>query len=42
LPPLDVQQHIVQAIESLEEKAQTYVIKDLEEQKRQILLDGIK
>ena len=42
LPPLEVQQRIVRAIESLEKKAQTYVIKDLVEQKQQILLDGIK
>jgi len=42
LPPLEVQRKIVQAIETLEKKAETYVIKDLEEQKRQILLDGIR
>ncbi|MEZ4526065.1 MAG: N-6 DNA methylase [Desulfobacterales bacterium] len=42
LPPLEVQQKIVQAIEALEKKAEIYVINDLEEQKRQILLDGIK
>jgi len=37
-----VQEKIVQAIETLEKKAQTYVIKDLDGQKRRILLDGIK
>ncbi len=42
LPPLQVQEKIVKAIEILEEKAKTYVIKDLENKKRQILLDGIK
>lgn len=42
MPPLEVQQRIVKIIESLEKKAQTYVIRDLEEQRRQILLDGIK
>jgi type I restriction enzyme S subunit len=42
LPPLKVQQRIVTDIESLEKKAETYVIKDLEEQRRRILLDGLK
>lgn len=42
LPPLPVQEKIVKAIEALEKKAQTYVIKDLDGQKRRILLDGIK
>ena len=42
LPSLSVQEKIVQAIETLEKKAQTYVIKDLGDQKRRILLDGLK
>ncbi|MCB1767232.1 MAG: N-6 DNA methylase [Candidatus Competibacteraceae bacterium] len=42
LPPQSVQEKIVKAIAALEKKAQTYVIKDLVDQKRQILLDGIK
>jgi type I restriction enzyme M protein len=42
LPPLTVQRLIVEEIESLEARAKTYVINDLEEQKRQILLDGLK
>lgn len=41
-PPLEVQKNIVKAIEDLEEKAKTYVILDLEDQKRKILRDGIK
>ncbi len=41
-PPLKVQQRIVKAIEQLEKKAKTYVINDLEDQKRRILLDGIR
>lgn len=42
LPPLAVQRNIVKAIETLEDKAKTYVITDLSEQKRKILLDGLK
>lgn len=42
LPPLSVQEKIVKTIEALEKKAQTYVIKDFDNQKRRILLDGIK
>jgi type I restriction enzyme M protein len=42
LPSLEVQQKIIQAIEALRKKAEKYVINDLEEQKRQILLDGIR
>lgn len=42
LPPLKVQQKIVKAIEALEKKAETYVINDLEEQKRIVLLKGLK
>ncbi|MCB1822586.1 MAG: restriction endonuclease subunit S, partial [Candidatus Competibacteraceae bacterium] len=42
LPQLSVQEKIVKTIEALEKKAQTYVIKDFDNQKRRILLDGIK
>jgi type I restriction enzyme M protein len=42
LTPLPVQRRIVKDIEKLEKKAETYVIRDLAEQKRQILLDGIR
>ena len=42
LPPLPIQKKIVDTIEVLEKKAQTYVIKDLDAQKRKIVLDGIK
>ncbi|MGZ8217809.1 N-6 DNA methylase [Methylomagnum sp.] len=41
-PPPSVQKSIVKAIEDLQRKARTYVIKDLDAQIRKILLDGIR
>lgn len=41
-PPLKIQTKIVKAIEALDKKAEKYVINDFEDQRRQILFDGLK
>ena len=42
LPPMSVQRRIVKSIDALEKRAETYVINNIDEQRQQILLDGLK